>query len=147
MMKLIGKETINNRVNKKYGPVKTPYRRILESKLLSDEIKSSLAEEYDLIDPIELWEQKKQLTARILKIAGWHLYLRQRFPFSYFLLWGNTLSRIDTIPRAKAPRKSAPEWFATTYSIPVFAAPSASNSWVQLLKRRLNDSLSIIAFF
>jgi len=38
--------------------------------LLSDEIKSSIAEEYDLIDPIELWELKNQLTARILKIAG-----------------------------------------------------------------------------
>ncbi len=70
MMKLIDKETINNRVKKKYGPVKTPYRRILDSELLSDEIKSSIAEEYDLIDPIELWEQKNQLTARILKIAG-----------------------------------------------------------------------------
>ena len=54
---------------------------------------------------------------------------------------------MHTIPRARAPKKSAPEWFATTYSIPVFDAPSASNSWVQLLKRRLNDSLSINAFF
>lgn len=69
-MKLIGKETINNRIKKKYGPVKTPFRRILDSELLSDEIKSSIAEEYDLIDPIELWELKNQLTARILKTPG-----------------------------------------------------------------------------
>jgi hypothetical protein len=70
MMKLIGKETVNNRIKKIYDLAKTPYRRILESELLSDEIKSSIAEEYDLIDPIQLWEQKNQLTARILKIAG-----------------------------------------------------------------------------
>jgi hypothetical protein len=70
MMKLIGKETVNNRIKKIYDLAKTPYRRILESELLTDEIKSSIAEEYDLIDPIQLWEQKNQLTARILKIAG-----------------------------------------------------------------------------
>jgi hypothetical protein len=57
MMKLIGKETVNNRIKKIYDLAKTPYRRILESELLSDEIKSSIAEEYDLIDSIQLWEQ------------------------------------------------------------------------------------------
>ncbi len=70
MMKLIGKETFNGRVNKTGDKAKTPFRRILESNLFSDDVESSIAEEYDLIDPIEQWEQKNRLTERILKIAG-----------------------------------------------------------------------------
>ncbi|MHC1781303.1 MAG: transposase family protein [Anaerolineaceae bacterium] len=70
MMKQIGKETVNNRSKKIYDTAKSPFRRILESNLLSDEIKSSLTLEHDVLDPINIWEQKNQLTARILKIAG-----------------------------------------------------------------------------
>lgn len=44
-------------------------------------------------------------------------------------------------------KRSAPKWSPTSYSIPAFSGPYASQSWVQLLKRRLNDSLSINAFF
>ena len=70
MMKQIGKETVNNRTKKIFDTAKSPFRRILESDLLSDEIKSSLSLEHTVLDPIKLWEQKNQLTARILKIAG-----------------------------------------------------------------------------
>ena len=44
-------------------------------------------------------------------------------------------------------KRAAPKWSPTTYSIPAFSGPSASQSWVQLLKRQLNDSLSINTFF
>ena len=44
-------------------------------------------------------------------------------------------------------KRAAPKWTPTTYSIPAFSGPSASQSWVQLLKRQLNDSLSINTFF
>ncbi|MDD3948797.1 MAG: UPF0236 family protein [Anaerolineaceae bacterium] len=54
---------------------------------------------------------------------------------------------VRTLPRAKAPKKTAPEWVANTYSIPVFRISAESNTWVQLLKSRLNDSLSINTFF
>jgi hypothetical protein len=54
---------------------------------------------------------------------------------------------VHTLPRAKAPKKTAPEWVAITYSIPVFGGSTESNTWVQLLKSRLNDNLSINTFF
>ncbi|MEL7646004.1 MAG: hypothetical protein AAGU04_07060, partial [Anaerolineaceae bacterium] len=44
-------------------------------------------------------------------------------------------------------KRSAPKWNSTTYSIPAFSGTSASEPWVQLLKRQLNDSLSINNFF
>ena len=43
-------------------------------------------------------------------------------------------------------RRSAPKWSATSYAIPAFSDTSASPPWVQLLKRQLNDSLSINSF-
>ena len=46
------------------------------------------------------------------------------------------------------PVKRSPSiWNSTTYSIPAFSGTSASQPWVQLLKRQLNDSLSINTFF
>ena len=44
-------------------------------------------------------------------------------------------------------KRSALKWDPTTYSIPAFSDLSASQPWVQLLKRQLNDSLSINTFF
>jgi len=49
--------------------------------------------------------------------------------------------------KAKRVKKTAPEWIVTTYSIPAFQGNSAPFSWVQLLKSRLNYSLSINTFF
>lgn len=43
-------------------------------------------------------------------------------------------------------RHSPPKWNPTLYSIPAFSDLSASQPWVQLLKRQLNDSLSINSF-
>ena len=44
-------------------------------------------------------------------------------------------------------KRSVPKWNPSTYSIPAFSDLSASQSWVKLLKRQLNDSLSINNFF
>jgi hypothetical protein len=44
-------------------------------------------------------------------------------------------------------KRSALKWNPPTYSIPAFSDLSASQTWVQLLKRQLNDSLSINTFF
>lgn len=44
-------------------------------------------------------------------------------------------------------KRSAAKWSPSTYSIPAFSDLSASQSWVQLLKRQLNDSLSINTYF
>lgn len=70
VMKLTGKEMVDNRLKKHYDTAMTPYRRILDSGLISEEIKSKLKIVNEDLDPIELWELKNELTARILKIAG-----------------------------------------------------------------------------
>ena len=59
------------------------------------------------------------------------------------------IGHVEIRSKTKAARvkKSAPEWIATTYTIPAFQGNSAPFSWVQLLKSRLNDSLSINTFF
>ena len=59
------------------------------------------------------------------------------------------IGHVEIRSKTKAVRikKYAPEWIATTYSIPAFQGNSAPFSWVQLLKCRLNDSLSINTFF
>ena len=44
-------------------------------------------------------------------------------------------------------KRSAPKWSPTNYAIPAFSDASASLPWVQLLKRQLNDRLSITSFF
>ena len=44
-------------------------------------------------------------------------------------------------------KRSPSKWNPTTYSIPAFSGPYASQPWVQLLKRQLDDSLSINTFF
>jgi len=44
-------------------------------------------------------------------------------------------------------KRAAPEWTPSTYSIPAFSDLSASQPWVKLLKRQLDDSLSINIFF
>ena len=50
-------------------------------------------------------------------------------------------------PVNRPVKRSPSKWNSTTHSIPAFSGPSASQSWVQLLKRKLNDSLSINTFF
>ena len=67
---------------------------------------------------------------------------------------GKRLMPLDLLLTQAQPRsvnrpvkRSAPKWSPTSYSIPAFSGLYASQSWVQLLKRRLNDSLSINSFF
>lgn len=47
----------------------------------------------------------------------------------------------------KPVKRSVSKWTPTTHSIPAFSGTLASLPCVQLLKRQLNDSLSICAFF
>lgn len=68
VMKIFSKEKINNSVcRKKYDTAKTPYRRLMESKQISQKQKQKLAEIYLSLNPAKL---KNIIDQKIKKIKG-----------------------------------------------------------------------------
>jgi len=66
--KLIKKERIGSKVIKKYDQAKTPYRRVLASPDIEDEIKMKLKNQYDMLNPAELKRKINKLQNRLLKL-------------------------------------------------------------------------------
>jgi len=66
--KLIKKERIGSKVTKKYDEAKTPYRRVLASPDIEDEVKVKLRKEYGMLNPAELKRKITKLQNRLLKL-------------------------------------------------------------------------------
>ena len=66
--KLIKKERIGSKVIKKYDEAKTPYRRVLASPDIEDEIKMKLKNKYAMLNPAELKRKITKLQNRLLKL-------------------------------------------------------------------------------
>jgi len=66
--KLIKKERIGSKVIKRYDEVKTPYRRVLASPGIEDEIKVKLKNQYAMLNPAELKRKITKLQNKILKL-------------------------------------------------------------------------------
>ena len=66
--KLIIKERIGSKVIKRYDEAKTPYRRVLESPNIKDEIKVKLRKEYAMLNPAELKRKITKLQNRLFKL-------------------------------------------------------------------------------
>jgi len=66
--KLIKKERIGSKVIKRYDEAKTPYRRVLESPNIKDEIKVQLRKEYAMLNPAELKRKITKLQDKLLKL-------------------------------------------------------------------------------
>jgi len=66
--KLIKKERIGSKVIKRYDEAKTPYRRVLESPNIKEEIKVKLRKEYAMLNPAELKRNITKLQNRLLKL-------------------------------------------------------------------------------
>jgi len=66
--KLIKKERIGSKVIKKYDEAKTPYRRVLASPDIEDEIKMKLKSQYDMLNPAELKRKITKLQNKLLKL-------------------------------------------------------------------------------
>jgi len=66
--KLTKKERIGSKVTKRYDEVKTPYRRVLASPNIKDEIKLKLRKEYDMLNPAELKRKITKLQNRLIKL-------------------------------------------------------------------------------
>ena len=66
--KLIKKERIGSKVIKRYDEAKTPYRRVLASPDIKDEIKMKLKIQYDMLNPAELKRKITKLQNKLLKL-------------------------------------------------------------------------------
>ncbi len=66
--KLVQKERIGSRVIKKYDVAQTPFRRVLASPLVSEEIKMKLKKEYAMLNPAELKRQITYLQNELLRL-------------------------------------------------------------------------------
>jgi len=66
--KLIKKERIGSKVIKKYDEAKTPYRRVLASPDIEEEIKMKLKSQYDMLNPAELKRKVTKLQNKLLKL-------------------------------------------------------------------------------
>lgn len=66
-MKLIEKTRMRSKVTKKYDEPKTPYRRIIESKDVSKEIKEKLTKEYNSLNPALLKRELDKLQRKLSK--------------------------------------------------------------------------------
>jgi len=66
--KLIKKERIGSKVIKRYDQAKTPYRRVLASPDIENEVKVKLRKEYGMLNPAELKRKITKLQNRLLKL-------------------------------------------------------------------------------
>ena len=66
--KLIKKERIGSKVIKRYDEAKTPYRRVLASPDIEDEIKMKLKNQYAMLNPAELKRKITKLQDKLLKL-------------------------------------------------------------------------------
>jgi len=66
--KLIKKERIGSKVIKRYDEAKTPYRRVLTSPDIKEEIKVKLKNQYAMLNPAELKRKITKLQNRLLRL-------------------------------------------------------------------------------
>jgi len=66
--KLMKKERIGSKIIKRYDKAKTPYRRVLASPDIEDEIKVKLKNQYAMLNPAELKRKITKLQNRLLKL-------------------------------------------------------------------------------
>ena len=66
-MKLIERTRIGSQVRKKYDSAQTPYRRVLASPHISDEVKQNLRTQYEILNPAELKRRIGRLQSKLDK--------------------------------------------------------------------------------
>lgn len=67
--KLIYKERVGSKIIKRYDVAQTPYRRVLASSDISEEIKMKLQRQYDMLNPSEL---KREITSAYVTLILHH---------------------------------------------------------------------------
>ena len=69
VMKLVSKTRIGARVKKKYDKAKTPYRRILKSRFIEQEVKDKLKSQYAKLNPAQLKRRITKLQNQLVKLT------------------------------------------------------------------------------
>ncbi|MGC8758289.1 MAG: transposase, partial [Caldisericaceae bacterium] len=64
-MKLLEKTRIGSKVIKKYDKPETPYRRIIDSDAVSEEVKEKLRKTYEELNPLSLKRQIDKITQEL----------------------------------------------------------------------------------
>src|SRR5665648_94753 len=90
--KLIKKERIGSKVTKRYDQAKTPYRRVLESPDIKEEVKVKLKNQYAMLNPAELKRKITKLQNRLLKLNALKQEVRENLDKS-----AKPLSRFEYI--------------------------------------------------
>ena len=75
--KLIKKERIGSKITKRYDEAKTPYRRVLESPDIKEEIKVKLKNQYAMLNPAELKRKITKLQNKLLKLNALKQKIRE----------------------------------------------------------------------
>jgi len=78
VMKLMEKRRIGSRVRKRYDQAKTPYRRLLESPFISQQVKEELQQEYAKLNPVELQRKISRRQERLSELAQLKREVRQQ---------------------------------------------------------------------
>ncbi|MFO7928151.1 MAG: hypothetical protein R6U35_00630 [Candidatus Humimicrobiaceae bacterium] len=68
VVKLTQKIRHGSKVTKKYDAALTPYRRVLKSKYIGDNVKEELKKEYDTLNPADLKRKISRLQDKLLKL-------------------------------------------------------------------------------
>lgn len=76
VMKLISKERIKGKIKRKYDTPKTPYRRLIESKCLTNKEKQEFKKMYESLNPAEL---KRELDKKFMKLYQLNKEKRAKF--------------------------------------------------------------------
>jgi hypothetical protein len=92
--KLIKKERIGSKVIKRYDEAKTPYRRVLASPDIENEIKVKLKKEYAMLNPAKLKRKITKLQDKLLKLNA----LKQKAREDLLQKRVEPLSRFEYIP-------------------------------------------------
>jgi hypothetical protein len=79
VLKLVTKETIDNKIVKRYDTAATPYQRVLASKDVPVVVKARLTNLYVQLNPVMLRTTIDQKVGQLWKISGYHFLLRQRY--------------------------------------------------------------------
>jgi len=75
--KLIKKERIGSKVIKRYDEAKTPYRRVLTSPDIKEEIKVKSKNQYAMLNPAELKRKITKLQNKLLKLNALKQKIRE----------------------------------------------------------------------
>ncbi len=68
-MKLVSKERVDSKVKKRYDVAQTPYQRVLNSPLVSDEAKAALRQQYVTLNPVVLLRQMHRAQEALWQLA------------------------------------------------------------------------------